>query len=286
MRSNLAQRVAFAAVAIPAALGVVWYGGWVLTALVALVGVLGLRELFRFARQQGIGALGGVAYPLALLLPLAAWLVVGPAGADAGLALYAAPLALLLVFLAGLAARRPDQRPLASVAVTLFGVAYAAGLPAFLIVIRHGEGRPLMSWPAVWLTMFPLVLTWACDTAAMFAGKLIGGPRLAPTVSPGKTWAGTIAGSLAAVAVAPAYAALALLPGGVVLPLWQVGLFALLVSVVGQAGDLAESLLKREVGVKDSSHLIPGHGGVLDRFDSLYFVLPVAAALYRAFGLL
>lgn len=79
---------------------------------------------------------------------------------------------------------------------------------------------------------------------------------------------------------------MALQPFGVGLALWQVLLFGAVVGIVGQVGDLAESLLKREAGMKDSSDIIPGHGGVLDRFDSLYFVLPTAAALYRAFGLL
>ena len=86
--------------------------------------------------------------------------------------------------------------------------------------------------------------------------------------------------------VAPGYYALAMRPHGVLLELWQVLLAAAVLSIVGQIGDLAESLLKREAGFKDSSDLIPGHGGVLDRFDSLYFVLPVAAALFSLFGIL
>ena len=174
---------------------------------------------------------------------------------------------------------------MASVAITWFGVAYAAVLPTFLLVIRHAGGQGERSWPGVAVTFFPLVLVWSCDTAAMFAGKYLGGPKLAPVVSPGKTWSGTVAGALTAIAIAPAFDALVLRPQGVLLELWQVLLFGAVVGIVGQVGDLAESLLKREAGMKDSSDLIPGHGGVLDRFDSLYFVLPAAAALYRAFGL-
>jgi phosphatidate cytidylyltransferase len=120
----------------------------------------------------------------------------------------------------------------------------------------------------------------------MFGGRAIGGPKLAPTVSPGKTRSGAIAGVVGAAVAAPLFVHFALRPAGIHLSLAQAVAFGVILSLVGQVGDLAESLLKREVGVKDSSALIPGHGGVLDRFDSLYFVVPVAAALYRLFGIL
>ncbi|MBW8772080.1 MAG: phosphatidate cytidylyltransferase [Gemmatimonadetes bacterium] len=286
MNANMMKRVGFAAVAIPAALVTVWLGGWWLAALVALVAMLGVREVYRFARQKGVRPFGGIGLPVAALVPALVWLVVGPEQWDVVRYLPFAPLGLLALLLVALATRRPDQAPLTSVAVTWFGVAYAAVLPSYLLVLRHGGGLGERSWQGVWLTFFPLVLVWACDTAAMFAGKFLGGPKLAPVVSPGKTWSGTIVGALAAIGVAPAYCALVLRPYGVTLELWQVLAFGAVVGIVGQFGDLAESLLKREAGMKDSSDLIPGHGGVLDRFDSLYFVLPTAAALYRAFGLL
>ena len=130
------------------------------------------------------------------------------------------------------------------------------------------------------------MITWVCDTAAMFAGKAIGGPKLWPSISPGKTWAGSIAGVVAALAVVPLLNSAIMSRVGVALPLQQGLIFAAVLGVVGQVGDLAESLYKREIGVKDSSSLIPGHGGVLDRLDSLYFVLPVSAAMYRLFGVL
>jgi phosphatidate cytidylyltransferase len=115
---------------------------------------------------------------------------------------------------------------------------------------------------------------------------MIGGPKLAPTVSPGKTRAGGVAGLIGGVVTGILYVPLALEPVGRAMPLGVAVFMGLALAVTAQIGDLAESLLKREAGVKDSSTLIPGHGGVLDRLDSLYFVLPVAALLYRAFGIL
>jgi len=180
--------------------------------------------------------------------------------------------------------RGPGDRPLEAVAVTVFAVAYAAALPAFLVDLRHGS-HETRSWAGAWLVFFPLVVTWVCDTAAMFAGRAIGGPKLAPTVSPGKTRAGSIAGVIGGLLVAPLFHSIIFPRVGITAPLGALVIIAATLSVVGQIGDLAESLFKRQAGVKDSSHLIPGHGGVLDRLDSLYFVLPAAAALYRALGI-
>ncbi|MBA2627046.1 MAG: phosphatidate cytidylyltransferase, partial [Gemmatimonadales bacterium] len=184
-----------------------------------------------------------------------------------------------------LARRAAGDRPLSSVAVTVLAVLYTGALPAFLLVIRHGT-EPVRSWPGTWLVFFPLVVTWVCDTAAMFGGRAIGGPKLAPSVSPGKTRSGSVAGVVGGILVAVIFR-FAVFPSlGLAAHGLHLILMAAVLSVVGQVGDLAESLFKREASVKDSSTLIPGHGGVLDRFDSLYFVIPVAAVMYRLFGLI
>jgi phosphatidate cytidylyltransferase len=287
MDSNLVRRVGFAAVAIPVALGVVWLGGWLLVALVAVIGVLGTREVFDFARRQGIRGSVGIALATAAAFAPLGYLVL--TGTDAGRLVgswwpYAAALWVVGVLTWALAARHPTDRPLEAVAITLFAPLYAAGLPAFLLVLRHGA-HPVRSWAGTWLVFFPLVVTWICDTAAMFGGRAMKGPKLAPTVSPGKTRSGSAAGIVGGLVVAVVFG-LAVFPRlGIQATLGSLLLMALVWSTLGQVGDLAESLFKREVGVKDSSALIPGHGGVLDRFDSLYFVVPLAAALYRFFGL-
>jgi phosphatidate cytidylyltransferase len=111
-----------------------------------------------------------------------------------------------------------------------------------------------------------------------------GGPKMAPRVSPNKTWSGGISGFVGTIAVSVIYAAVVFPRAGVTVSLAEALVLGAVISVAGQLGDVAESLFKREVGVKDSSALLPGHGGVLDRLDSLYFVLPVTALLYRLAG--
>jgi phosphatidate cytidylyltransferase len=288
MDRNMQTRIAFAVVAIPIALAIVWFGGWALVALLAVAGVLGTRELFNFAQQRGVHpspVLGLVAAGLAAPLT---WLVLSRPDL---LALasrwwpYADALWILAVLTWATTRRTPDQQPLAAAAVTIVGPLYAAALPAFLLVLRHSS-HGLMSWAGTALVFFPLIVTWVGDSAAMSGGRAFGGPKMAPTISPGKTRSGGIAGLLGATLAGALLVPLALRPAGLDLGIASGAAMGLLLGVVGQVGDLAESLLKREAGVKDSSHLIPGHGGVLDRFDSLIFVLPVAALLFRLLGVI
>jgi len=283
MASNLTKRIAFAAIAIPVALGVVYWGGWALVLVVVIASVLGTRELLGFGVRLGVVPLDRTAMLSAAALPVLVYLALTSLPALVSDGWLLAGLWLVLLLTVALARRAPAQHPLAATALTAFAVLYPAGLASFLLNLRHLT-YPQRSWAGAWLVFFPLVTTWVCDTAAMFAGKAIGGPRLWPAISPGKTWSGSIAGVIGAVATVPLLNWIVLERVGVALPLWQGLVFGLVLGLVGQVGDLAESLYKREVGVKDSSNLIPGHGGVLDRFDSLYFVLPVSAALYRLFG--
>ncbi len=131
--------------------------------------------------------------------------------------------------------------------------------------------------------LLPLIATWICDTAAMGAGSAIGGPKLAPVVSPNKTWAGAVGGLAGGTAATVAIGLWIFPRQGLVVGIVPLLVIGVAIGILAQVGDVAESLFKREVGVKDSSSLIPGHGGVLDRLDSLYFVLPATAGLFWFF---
>lgn len=288
MDANLVRRVGFAAVAIPLALLVVWYGGWPLAILVAAAAALATRELFGLAARGQVRPAATLGIVSAAAIAPVTWAVLDSSrAAEVGREVWPYLAALWLLGLLGwaLAARTPAERPLEAVAVTALAVAYAGALPAFVLVIRHAQ-LPVRSWAGAWLVFFPLVVTWVCDTAAMFGGRAFGGPRLAPAISPGKTRSGALAGVVGGLAVAPLFGVLIFPRVGVAVSGWHLLLIAGILSMVGQVGDLAESLLKRQAGVKDSSDLIPGHGGVLDRLDSLYFVIPVAAALYHGLGVI
>jgi phosphatidate cytidylyltransferase len=285
MSRNLTQRIAFAAVAIPAVVGLLWWGGWPLAGVLAVLGVLGAREVYDLARRQQIVPLDGIGLAAAAAIPLATYWAKGSETRWAEPALFVGALWLLAVLSLAMRLRGPEDRPLPAVAITVFGALYASALPSFLITIRHGPHAAVQNWPLAVLALLPLVLTWICDTAAMAVGSSIGGPRLAPVLSPHKTWAGAISGFAAAVLAAIALGTWVLPRFGLSLEVSQLALLGGLIGLAAQIGDVAESLFKREAGVKDSSALIPGHGGVLDRLDSLYFVIPVTAGLYRVFGL-
>jgi phosphatidate cytidylyltransferase len=282
MASNMTRRVAVAAVGIPAALGLVRLGGWPLVAALAAFAALGALEWFRLATARGVRpftALGAVA---AAAVPLVMFGLVRGALPPLWIG-FAAVAWLVTAMTAAVLRRPPDAGPLGAVTVTALAPAYT-GLIGFILVFRHGAVTA--PWAATWLVFLPLVTVWVCDSAAMAAGSAIGGPKFAPAVSPKKTWSGTIAGSVAGAAVAPLFSVLFLRPAGVSLDPGLAALFGFVVASVGQVGDLAESLFKREAGVKDSGGVFPGHGGVLDRFDSLYWALPTGAALLTAFGVL
>ena len=277
--SELTRRVLFAVVAAPVALGIVYWGDAALATLLAIVAALGTWELFRIARAAGVDPLGALGIPLSALIPIAVHAHYR--------GVYTVPLSVLAavflaLFAASIWARGVSGRPLAAVAVTVLGVIYTGAMISFGYGIRHHE-YTVGAAAGTALLGLPMVLTWASDTGAYFVGRAVGRRKLIPSVSPGKTVEGAIGGLLATVLVTWLYVAF------VLRPVAQLGmrpvnviLFGIAISVAAQVGDLAESLLKREAGVKDSSRLIPGHGGVLDRLDSMFFVMPVAYLLLAA----
>jgi phosphatidate cytidylyltransferase len=280
----MVRRVTVAAIGIPAVLALVYLGGWPITLLLSLFGVVGAFEVYRLGERAGLKPLLGAGFVGAAIIPIVTYCTVsGERVIDAGWIVLGAAMWFIATASFTAMRRTPEDRPLSSVAVTLFGAVYAGAMPAFLLPIRHATAIESAA-AATALVFMPLVVTWVCDSLAMSGGSAIGGPKLAPVLSPNKTWAGAISGSVGAVILAPLYGVLVLERFGIQIELWQLALFGLVISVVGQIGDLSESLFKREVGVKDSGGFFPGHGGVLDRFDSLYWVLPTSALLLRLFG--
>ncbi len=253
------KRMLTAAAGLPVVLGVTYWGSdWVFGSLVALVGALALDEF------MGLGALGGMkrdskpgtSRPGYWFLPVGAGLTLSFIGSPVstfGMLM----LAGLLLTATALGSHSP-RALLRRLANGLTGLVYTCLLLGFLILLQRS---------AVFVI---LGIIWAGDTAAYYVGRAWGRHRLAPRISPSKTVEGAVAGAVASLAVGSGL-------GGILLdtPYIWLGVISLITALVGQAGDLCESALKRSVGVKDSSNRLPGHGGVLDRVDSLLFAAPV-----------
>lgn len=270
---ELARRIVVALVAAPLAAGMVYAGDLPLALFLAVVSGIGAWELYRMARTKGIVPLDSLGIPLAAAIP-----IVVHVDRLGYLASSAALGGVVFVALLGAAlwARGVEGGPLVSVSVTVFGALYTGGMLSYGYLLRHHRFVVDASAGTA-LVFFPVLLTWASDIGAYFVGRALGRRKLFPSVSPGKTVAGAVGALVVTMAVSLAYDRYVLRPTAeLALAPWTALAFGLLVSAAAQIGDLAESMLKREAGVKDSSHLLPGHGGILDRLDSLFFVLPVA----------
>jgi len=275
--SDLAKRVISAVIAAPVALIMIYLGGLPLAVFLAAVSAGCAWEFYRIAAAGGVEPLDPVGIPLAGAIPLAVY--------AAAIGLYRpsldVPAAIMLVILAAVIwTRGAQRRPLGAASATVMGILYTGGLLSFGYALRE-HPYAVGDRAGTALVAFPLVLTWASDIGAFFVGRAVGGPKLIPSVSPGKTISGALGGLAATVVVSWLYVRFVLNPVALLtMTVPATVLFGALISVSAQVGDLAESLLKREANVKDSSHLIPGHGGLLDRLDSLLFVLPVADLLF------
>ena len=252
--SNLQQRVLSGVVLVAVALALTFAGGiWYRLLAVATSGAVLYEWLAMSAPSQTSSGAPAVA-------PSHRWLVIGLLAILLILVLAGRPVSFLLAALAGAVfiAAAHATRVRANFWPTA-GLAYAGLLGIALAALRGGDAAGLYA------TLFLFAVVWATDILAYFVGRALGGPKLAPSISPGKTWSGAIGGTVAALvagfAVATAFGS-QLAPVGL-------GLLILVLSVVSQAGDLFESSIKRRFGVKDSSQLIPGHGGVMDRVDGL-----------------
>jgi phosphatidate cytidylyltransferase len=271
------QRAITAAVLVPVLLIVLAVGGPVLALAIAAVTVLAAREVFALLRLAGHPNLAILGAVLALTVVLDASFP----GVLEGSGLLLMAIGIVLVSVASF--MRPDPRDgLATWMTTVFGALYV-GLLAFVIRLGHAaptipDGAPLESLtPEQGWILLLLLAVWSYDTGAYVVGKQFGRERFLTHISPSKTYAGLVGGVVATTVVVGA-----LLWGLGVSPLHAIALGPL-AALSAQAGDLAESMLKRAAGAKDSSDLIPGHGGILDRIDSFLFAAPVVTLYVVAF---
>ncbi|HKU57472.1 MAG TPA: CDP-archaeol synthase [Gaiellaceae bacterium] len=264
--SNFASRILVAAVGLPLVLGLLWLGGWWLFGLLAVAACVGVHEFVTTARP--LRPLAPAVYGGVLLALVGArtggivWLLAG----------FLATFVLAFVLHALSSTRAPTT---AAVGSTVLGSAWLGPGLGFLLLVRqmHVEGR---------LIAFTLVLTaWAAATFAYFGGRLLGRHKLAPRLSPGKSWEGFLVGAAAGVFVS--FVAL-YDTRDKYLTIWEAVVLGLALVVAEVIGDLFESALKRDLEVKDTGRLLGGHGGMLDRIDGLLFASPVAYFLVVAFG--
>ena len=262
--SDLLSRVLVAAVVLPAVLGVVYLGGWWLAALAGVVCVAALHELFRLMRPLRPVALAGFAGALGAI---AGAFLGGPEWALAGF-FVTLPLSFLLKGIGG--TRSPTA---VSVASTVLAAGWVGLGLAHIVLLREIDPDGLLAVFTVLLAVF------ADDTAAYFTGRLIGRHKLAPAISPGKTWEGFVAGSAAAIFV-------------VWVALYETGfvdgyrslVLGGAIALAAPLGDLFESAIKRDMDVKDAGRLLGAHGGMLDRLDAHLFAAVAAFYVIAAYG--
>jgi phosphatidate cytidylyltransferase len=256
---------------IPVILFSIWYGKWVFVALVELIVVLGQYEYYKLAEKKGAQPLGVLGIILGFLIVPGFYFFQGE---------YILPLlfgSILIIIMTELFRNKPNA--LLNLATTITGLIYPTALFSFLIFIR--EASYWLNCPyqdgAKWLLAM-LAGTWICDTAAFFIGSKFGRHKLFPRVSPNKTVEGAVAGFISAL-LTMIVVHQTFFNSASLVHLLVIGAIG---SSFGQIGDLAESLLKRDAGIKDSSNILPGHGGFLDRFDTLFVTAPLVY-LYMKF---
>jgi phosphatidate cytidylyltransferase len=264
--SALSSRILISAAGIPLVLWLVYLGGWSMFALAAAAALVGLHELYWMTRTLRPVVLAGYLGALAALVGATTG---GPEWALAG---FLSTLALAFVF-KGVAGTR--QSTAVSVSLTVLGAGWIGLGLAHAVLLRDIPEHGVLAAFAV------LLAVWAGDSAAFLVGVLFGRHKLAPSVSPGKTWEGLIAGTVATVsAVFFAFYQ----DKGDFLSIPEMLALGVVIAVVAPLGDLFESALKRDMDVKDSSRLLAGHGGLLDRMDALLFSWVAAYYVIAAFG--
>ncbi len=261
---NLSKRAAVAVVAAPLILWAAWRGGVAFFVFVEMIILLGLLEFYQLAKAKGM-------HPNQLLGVIAGLMLGAQIYFRGNQEIWLIEM-FLVVLLVLVELFRNKGSALHNAGATLLGFAYVAGLWSFMLLIRELPATLNLAYGSAgtWIVML-LATIWVCDTAAYFCGLAFGRHKLFARVSPKKTWEGAVGGLIFAIlmAVASHYWFVRNLR------LIDAIVIGFIIGTIGQMSDLAESLFKRDAGVKDSSSLIPGHGGVLDRFDSEMLVAPL-----------
>jgi len=272
LNADILPRVAVIVLGIPCLYFITLRGGLFFLILVDLIILLGLREFYVLMRAKGYQPFEALGYFCALAISWYAW--------REGVGVPLIVTGSLLLIMVREIFRRDMTNSLAHIAVTIFGIMYIGWMGSHLVMLRElPAALGLDDRMGVQLVFFAALLTWATDTGAYLFGVAFGRHPLIPRISPKKTVEGAIGGLLAA-GLCGWLCAKGLTPFLTPLAATVVGL---IVGVMAQLGDLVESMIKRDAGIKDSAELIPGHGGVLDRFDSMLFTVPVLYYYFRFF---
>jgi len=263
--SNMTTRTIVGFLLGPLVLLCIYFGGWILFGLVTLISIIATWEAFMMLKTKSISTNFTLGLWLAILIPLS----------FINRKVEFSLLFVISVFIIALFELfRNKENPIQNTASTLFFSGYIGiGIGSFL-GIRELLQIQLYDNSFAWLTIAIIFSLWMCDSFAYFGGKLMGRTKLFPRISPNKTWEGSIWGFIASVLfmyLFYKFSPMNQLP----INYNEVIVIGILIGMFGQIGDLVESMFKRDSGVKDSSHLIPGHGGFFDRFDSLIFVSPL-----------
>lgn len=269
---SVGLRLLTAVVGIPIVLAVLWLGGWWSFAAASLVVMLGVYELYTMMLREGYRPVILVSFVLSLLFLVSAMLSVQLRLPVLEIGISAA----LLISFPALFFRKNMDGAMLDWSLTV-AIAVYVGWPMNLLLVLRGYQVGLSD--GLWWLLALFGAIWGCDTGAFFTGHFLGRHKLAPTISPGKTWEGVFGGLVVSIAAGVLFTTL---PMGV--PWYLAALLGLLTGVAGILGDLAESLLKRQTHVKDSGQFLPGHGGMLDRIDSLLFGVLVVYIFAQIMG--
>ena len=274
--SEFLKRTLFTVVAVPFAIACIYFGDWAIAALLAILSALGAWEFYRIVRSTGVEPLDTIGIPAAGIMPL---LVHAHHRNVFTIPIAALAVLMLVIFAAAIWMRGLTGKPIAAVATTVFGIAYTGGMLSFAYALRYHD-YAVGNRAGAALLLLPFVITWTSDTGGYLVGRTFGKHKLIPSISPGKSVEGAIGALALSIIVSWVYVHQVLRPQAqlALAPLAIIA-FGAIISVAVQTGDLAESMIKREAGVKDASQILPGHGGILDRFDGLIFALPVAYLL-------